>query len=159
MNITSRHTVNTTQMPLSCVITDAMNAMLVIWSTHQIMIKCWKLAMARDQLCHPTKACKLLACAVIISEINLTLKHHGQNILSELTTQQQFKSPLSQITRVSRYQKKYSPNHTHPDHKPPFINFLHLQWSIASSYVVTLVNWINEKFLNGTRAYYTIQGH
>ena len=39
----------------------------------------------------------------------------------------------SGTTRVGRYQKKNSPTHTHPDYWTSFINFLHLQWSIASS--------------------------
>ena len=41
--------------------------------------------------------------------------------------------PLSGTTRVGRYRKKYSPTHTHPDHRTSFIAFLHLQRSIASS--------------------------
>ena len=36
-------------------------------------------------------------------------------------------------TWVSRYQKKHSPTLTHPGHRTFFINFLHLQRSIASS--------------------------
>jgi len=35
--------------------------------------------------------------------------------------------------RVGQYQKKHSPNHTHPDHQTSFIIFLHLQRSMASS--------------------------
>ena len=32
-----------------------------------------------------------------------------------------------------QYQKKHSPTHTQPDHRTSFINFLHLQRSMASS--------------------------
>ena len=39
---------------------------------------------------------------------------------------------MSGTTRVSRYQKKHSLTH-HPDHRPIFISFFHLPWSIASS--------------------------
>ena len=46
---------------------------------------------------------------------------------------QPFNGLLSETTRVGRYQKKYSPTHTHPDHRTSFITFLHLQWSMASS--------------------------
>ena len=46
--------------------------------------------------------------------------------------QQSFYGPLSGTTRVSRYQKKYSPTH-HPDHGLIFISFFRLLWSIASS--------------------------
>jgi len=42
-------------------------------------------------------------------------------------------SPLSETTRVSRYQKKHLPTHTYHDHQPSFISFLHLVWFIASS--------------------------
>ena len=38
----------------------------------------------------------------------------------------------SGTTRVgTRYQKKHSPTHTHPDHRASFIVFLHLQRSMA----------------------------
>ena len=46
---------------------------------------------------------------------------------------QPFNGLLSGTTRVGRYQKKYSPTHTHPDHRTSFIIFLHLQRSKASS--------------------------
>ena len=46
----------------------------------------------------------------------------------------------SGTTRVSRYQKKHSPTHTHPDRQTSFINFLHLLRSIASS-VFSLRAW------------------
>ena len=36
-------------------------------------------------------------------------------------------------TRVSRYQKKHSSTHTHPDNRTSFIIFLHLQPSMASN--------------------------
>ena len=36
-------------------------------------------------------------------------------------------------SRTTRYQKKHSPTHTHPDHRTSIINFLHLLRSIASS--------------------------
>jgi len=39
----------------------------------------------------------------------------------------------SGTTWVSRFQKKHSPTHTHPDHRTSFTNFLHLLRSIASS--------------------------
>jgi len=39
---------------------------------------------------------------------------------------------LTRTTWVSRYQKKYSPTHTYPDHQLSFICF-HLLWSMASS--------------------------
>jgi len=35
---------------------------------------------------------------------------------------------------TTRYQKKHSPTHTHPDHWTSFIIFLHLQRSMASLY-------------------------
>jgi len=47
--------------------------------------------------------------------------------------QQPFNGLCSGTTRVGRYQKKHSPTHTHPDHRPAFNSFLHLQRSIASS--------------------------
>ena len=50
-----------------------------------------------------------------------------------LTHTQQFNGLWSWKTWVGRYQKKYSPTHTHPDHRTSFIIFLHLQWTIASS--------------------------
>ena len=55
-------------------------------------------------------------------------------INASTTTQQQrpFYGPLSRTTRVSQYQKKHSPTH-HPDHRPIFMSFFHLPWSIASS--------------------------
>ena len=46
---------------------------------------------------------------------------------------QPFNSLWSGTTRVSRYQKKHSPTHTHPVHQTSFINFLHLLRSMASS--------------------------
>ena len=46
---------------------------------------------------------------------------------------QPFNGLLSGTTRVSRYQKKRSPIHTHSDRRTSFINFLHLLRSIASS--------------------------
>ena len=49
------------------------------------------------------------------------------------THTQPFNGLLSGTTRVGRYQKKYSPTHTHPDHRTSFIIFLHLQRSMASS--------------------------
>ena len=51
--------------------------------------------------------------------------------------QQQQRRPFNGLwsgtTRVGRYQKKYSPTHTHPDHRASFITFLHSQRSTASS--------------------------
>ena len=47
--------------------------------------------------------------------------------------QQPFNGRLSRTTRVGRYQKKHSPTHTHPGQRTPFITFLHLQRSTASS--------------------------
>jgi len=49
------------------------------------------------------------------------------------THTQRFNGPLFGTTLVRRYQKKHSPTHTHPDHQPSFIKFLHLLRSIASS--------------------------
>ena len=49
------------------------------------------------------------------------------------THTQPFNGLLSGTIRVSRYQKKHSPTHTHPDHRTSFITFLHLQRSMASS--------------------------
>ena len=46
---------------------------------------------------------------------------------------QPFNGLWSGTTRVGRYQQKPSPTHTHPDHRTSFINFLHLQRSMASS--------------------------
>ena len=37
------------------------------------------------------------------------------------------------LSGTTRYQKKHSPTHTHPDHRTSFIIFLHLQRSTASS--------------------------
>ena len=37
------------------------------------------------------------------------------------------------LSGTTRYQKKHSPTHTHPDHRTSFIIFLHLQRSMASS--------------------------
>jgi len=48
-------------------------------------------------------------------------------------THQPFNALWSGNARVSRYQKKHSPTHTHPDHWTSFINFLHLLRSIAST--------------------------
>jgi len=42
------------------------------------------------------------------------------------THTQPFNCLCSETTRVGRYQKKHSPTHTHPDHRTPFIIFLHL---------------------------------
>jgi len=56
-----------------------------------------------------------------------------KSLICSNTNTQPFNGPLSGTTWVSRYQKKYSPTHTRPDHQTSFINFLHLQWSIASS--------------------------
>jgi len=36
------------------------------------------------------------------------------------------------LPRMSQYQKKHSPTHTHPDYQTSFINFLHLLLFIAS---------------------------
>jgi len=47
--------------------------------------------------------------------------------------QQPFNGLWSRTTRVGRYQKKHSPTHTHPDHRPAFNTLLRLQRSIASS--------------------------
>ena len=49
------------------------------------------------------------------------------------THTQSFNGLLSGTTRVGRYQKKHSPTHTHPDRRTSFINFLHLERSMASS--------------------------
>ena len=49
------------------------------------------------------------------------------------THTQPFNGPLSGTTRVSQYQKKHSPTHTHPDQQTSFINFLHLLRSIPAS--------------------------
>jgi len=48
---------------------------------------------------------------------------------------QPFNCLLSETTRVGQYHKKHSPTHTHPDHRTSFIIFLHLQRSMASSFV------------------------
>jgi len=53
--------------------------------------------------------------------------------ISPKQQQQLFNDPLSGTTQVGQYQKKHLPTHTHPDHQPAFINFLHLRQSIASS--------------------------
>jgi len=55
------------------------------------------------------------------------------SIIQKHTHTQPFHGRLSGSTQVGRYQKKHSPTHTHPDHRTSFINFLHLQRSIASS--------------------------
>ena len=49
------------------------------------------------------------------------------------THTQPFNGLRSGTTSVGRYQKKYSPTHTRPDHRTSFIIFLHLQRSVASS--------------------------
>ena len=56
------------------------------------------------------------------------------------THTQPFNGLLSGTARVARYQKKHSPTHTHPDHRTLFINFLHLQRSMASS-LFSLCTW------------------
>jgi len=38
--------------------------------------------------------------------------------VSSAEQQQPFYSPFSGTTRVSQYEKKYSPTHTYPDHQP-----------------------------------------
>ena len=58
--------------------------------------------------------------------------HEHSSIHTHIHTQP-FNGPLSGTTWVSRYQKKHSPTHTHPNHQTSFINFLHLLRSIASS--------------------------
>ena len=50
------------------------------------------------------------------------------------THTQPFNGLLSGTTKVGQYQKKHSPTHTHPHHRTSFIIFLHLQWSMASSF-------------------------
>ena len=50
-----------------------------------------------------------------------------------------FYGPLSGTTRVSRYQKKYSPTH-HPDRHPIFISFFHLLRSMSSSLFIVSHN-------------------
>ena len=58
---------------------------------------------------------------------------HAMTHIEQTTTQQQFfYSPLSETTRVNRFQKKHSPTH-HPDHHPVSISFVHRLRSIASS--------------------------
>jgi len=47
---------------------------------------------------------------------------------------QPFNGPLSGTTQVDRFQKWHSPTQTHPDHQTSFVSFLHLLWSIASSW-------------------------
>ena len=62
--------------------------------------------------------------------------HYGRFYLILVTERphtQSLNGPLSGTTRVSRYQNKHSPIHTHPVHQTSFINFLHLLQSIASS--------------------------
>ena len=49
------------------------------------------------------------------------------------THTQPFNGLWSGTTHVGRYQKKHSPNHTHPDRRTSFINFLHLLRSTASA--------------------------
>jgi len=58
---------------------------------------------------------------------NLNFEHNHN------THTQPFNSPLSGTNRVGQYQKKHSPNYTHPDNQRSFINFLHLLRSTASS--------------------------
>ena len=41
---------------------------------------------------------------------------------------------VSWTTQMSWYQKKHSPTHTHRDHQSSLICFLHLLWSMASSF-------------------------
>ena len=54
--------------------------------------------------------------------------------------QQPFNGRLSGTTRVGQYQKKHSPDHTHPGQRTSFITFLHLQRSMASS-LFSLCAW------------------
>ena len=56
---------------------------------------------------------------------------------------------LSGTTWASRYQKKQSPTHTHPDHRTSFINFLHLLRSIASS-LFSLRVWLSLRCCTNT---------
>ena len=53
---------------------------------------------------------------------------------------QPFNGRWSGTTRVGQYQKKHSPSHTHPGNQTSFLNFLHLQRSMASS-VFSLRAW------------------
>jgi len=58
--------------------------------------------------------------------------HMASTQMNKDTHTQLFNGLWPGTTRVGRYQKKYS-THMHPDHRTSFINFLHLQWSMASS--------------------------
>ena len=68
---------------------------------------------------------------LIVTKQLATSKVHATNTY---THTQLFNSLLSGTTRLSRYQKKHSPTHTHPDDLTSFIIFLHLQRSMASSW-------------------------
>jgi len=63
---------------------------------------------------------------------SVTMGHTECGIIQQ-QQQQPFNGLCSGTTRVGRYQKKHSPTHTHPDHRPAFNTFLHLQRSLASS--------------------------
>ena len=62
------------------------------------------------------------------------------------TTQQQpFHGPLSETTRVRRYQAKHSPTQ-HPDHHPIFTSFFHLPRSILLVKITCLAIFLHNLF-------------
>jgi len=65
------------------------------------------------------------------------LQHTTTTITTTITT---ILWPSHLTTQVSLYQKKHTPTQIYPDHQPPFISFLHLQWSIAS-FLFNLCAW------------------
>jgi len=83
----------------------------------------------------------------VFSSLSFHTHTFGLNFLRQLflalnhmsithTHTQPFNGLWSGTTRVGRYQKKHSPTNIHPelsDHRTSFIIFLHLQWSMASS--------------------------
>ena len=66
------------------------------------------------------------------------------------THTQPFNGLWSGTTRVGQYQKKHSPTHNHPDHRTSFINFLHLQRSIASFVQFTSLTVFSDNLSPGT---------
>jgi len=88
--------------------------------------------MKNLQIVHISKSLLLLWASQLSKYCKNEQTCYDTSLLIITTRTTTVYSPLSGTTRVSRYQKKYSPTH-HPDHHAIFIIFFHLPWSIASS--------------------------
>jgi len=113
----------------------------------------WHMICIWSGLCR----CHLLISCFIKIQNGFYLSGSSLPSLSRKTKQQSFYGPLSGTTRVSRYQKKYSPTH-HPDHRLIFISLFHLLRSIASSlfklrawqsFCTTSLHLLEKRPLNG----------